>query len=105
MENLLTSQETRANQRASLLALLKASAPDWVPIRDVAATAGFQYGARIFELRRLGYRIENEPGRAFRLITPTIPEVAESGPAVKGPDQGCQIHSHSLFGDLSPDAG
>lgn len=63
-----SDRERRANQRAQLLALLEANSPDWVPIHTVLDVAGFQYGARIFELRRLGHRIENDPGRAFRLI-------------------------------------
>ena len=62
-------QTDRTNQRNRLLDLLKSQSPFWVPISDVVSIAGFQYGARILELRRLGHRIENDPGRAFRLVT------------------------------------
>lgn len=90
MDNQITSQETRATQRARLLALLKANAPDWVPIREVVAIAGFQYGARVFELRRLGHRIENDPGRAFRLRpSPSLTAelVTPSSGSGSGPDR------------------
>jgi hypothetical protein len=72
MENQQTSLERRLNQSAKLLGLLKANSPHWVPLMDVVAVAGLQYSARIHELRRLGHRIDNDPGRAFRL-TPIKP--------------------------------
>jgi hypothetical protein len=98
MNDTRTSQ-TRANQRARLLELLKASSPDWVPIREVLNVAGFQYGARIFELRRLGHRVENDPGRAFRLIS--LPSATA---AVELPQQKPvpSTEPDSLFGDLQP---
>src|SRR5216683_2798842 len=97
MDNQLTRQETRANQRARLLALLKASAPDWVPIREVVAIAGFQYGARVFELRRLGHRIENDPGRAFRWM-PCPPVTAE----LVTPSSESNSEPDLLFSDDAP---
>lgn len=68
----MQQNQQRTNQRDRLLALLKGRAPDWVPISEVFEIAGFQYGARILELRRLGHRIANDPGRAFRLITAIV---------------------------------
>src|SRR5215469_16465014 len=90
----------KANQRATLLELLKSNAPHWVPIAEVVSIAGFQYGARIFELRRLGHRIENDPGRAFRLITfaPVKTKNSSSAEAEDGRQQPT-----TLFGDLQPE--
>jgi hypothetical protein len=65
----MNQQNDRANQRSRLLGLLRSQSPGWVPISEVVSIAGFQYGTRILELRRLGHQIENDPGRAFRLIT------------------------------------
>jgi len=65
----MNQQTDRANQRSRLLGLLRSQSPGWVPISEVVSIAGFQFGARILELRRLGHRIENDRGRAFRLIT------------------------------------
>jgi hypothetical protein len=48
---------TRATQRDRILALL-VTARDWVPLPTIADCAA-QYNARIFELRRLGFRIAN----------------------------------------------
>ena len=58
-----------ASQRNRLLELLKAREPDVVSIWEAIQTGGAQYGARIYELRRLGHRIQNEHGRGFRLVT------------------------------------
>jgi hypothetical protein len=59
----------RPRQRDRLLALLKSRAPDWIPLRQILAVAGAQYGARIYELRRLGHRVESKSGGGwFRLI-------------------------------------
>jgi hypothetical protein len=49
---------SRSAQRAKILELLISAHGEWVPlpkIRDCAC----QYNARIFELRRLGFRITN----------------------------------------------
>lgn len=46
-------------QRDRLLNLLKGRRGDWIPLADVIEAGGAQYGARIFELRGLGYRITN----------------------------------------------
>jgi len=92
----------RANQGAQLLALLKAYSPNLAPLREVVDVAGFQYSARIFELRRLGHRIENEPGRGFRLVT-CLPAAVES-PTIEIHDRvPPSTESTSLFGDLTPD--
>jgi hypothetical protein len=62
-------------QRGKIIELLKAADGGWVSLPEIMACAA-QYNARIFELRRLGFRIENrtkEIGGArhswFRLVT------------------------------------
>lgn len=51
-------KDSRATQRGRILELLIAARGDWVPLPKIAACAA-QYNARIFELRRLGFRIQN----------------------------------------------
>ena len=50
--------DLRATQRGRILELLIASRGDWVPLPEITNCAS-QYDARIFELRRLGFRITN----------------------------------------------
>ena len=88
------TRRTRASQRDQLLQLLKRYSPEWVPLPEVMAAGGAQYGTRVFELRTLGHQIENKPCW-FRLVTrPVIPE--KSPPA-----QESRADEDSLFGDLS----
>ncbi len=49
----------RENQRAAILTLLMAAHGDWVPLPQILALGIAQYNARIYELRRLGFRITN----------------------------------------------
>jgi Helix-turn-helix domain len=49
----------RKGQRARLLALLDEARGGWVPLPEILALGIAQYNARIFELRRLGFSIEN----------------------------------------------
>ena len=51
-------KESRSTQRGKILKLLIASRGGWVPLPTIADCAA-QYNARIFELRRLGFRIAN----------------------------------------------
>lgn len=46
-------------QRDRILGLLVSARGGWVPLPEIAACA-MQYGARIFELRGLGFKIENK---------------------------------------------
>jgi hypothetical protein len=48
----------RATQRGQILGLLIAARGDWVSLPKITECAA-QYNARIFELRRLGFRITN----------------------------------------------
>lgn len=101
MEPSNTCTERRANQRDRLLARLEISSPDLVLIREVIEVAGFQYGARILELRRLGHQIENDPGQGFRLISKAATErIKSKNPICAKPSSET---SATLFGDLAPE--
>jgi hypothetical protein len=45
-------------QRGEILALLIRARGEWVPLPEIMACAA-QYNARVFELRKLGFNIEN----------------------------------------------
>lgn len=57
----MISTATRATQRAKILDLLVEARSGWVSLFAIRERAS-QYNARIFELRRLGFRIENKIG-------------------------------------------
>jgi hypothetical protein len=50
-------------QRARLLALFQVKKGQWIDSAEIGDVGGLQYGARIFELRRLGYAIESRVQR------------------------------------------
>jgi hypothetical protein len=65
----------RKTQSAALLRLLIDAHGSWVPLPQILALGIAQYGARVFELRRLGFVIENKTERVkgarhswFRLV-------------------------------------
>jgi len=96
-------QNQHIGKRDRLLALLKGHAPDWVPLGQILAVGGSQYGARIHELRGLGHRIENKPGGSwFRLVTHSTSQAANSTPAVDQRPPDPPAEPESLFGELSP---
>lgn len=74
-------------QRGAILARLIKARGDWVPLPEIMACAA-QYNARVFELRKLGFEIENrtetvngERHSWFRLapsIKPESESIAES---------------------------
>jgi hypothetical protein len=49
---------TRGTQRSAILNVLISAHGDWVPLPKITNCAA-QYNARLFELRRLGFRIAN----------------------------------------------
>lgn len=51
--------EKKLNQCDRLYALLLAHRGDWVPLPEILALGIAQFGARILELRRRGFVIEN----------------------------------------------
>ena len=67
----------RINQRQKLLQLLRENCGEWVGLPKILDLRISQYSARVHELRKLGYRIENKTqhhnGQVwswFRLIEP-----------------------------------
>jgi hypothetical protein len=54
----MLKESARNTQREVILELLLSARGGWVPLPKIAACAA-QYGARVFELRRLGYYIAN----------------------------------------------
>lgn len=49
----------RETQRDKILRLLQERHGDWVPLPEILALGAAQYGARILELRRQGFQIQN----------------------------------------------
>jgi hypothetical protein len=73
----------RLNQRKRILELLRSHDGAWVPLPEILDLQVAQYGARILELRRAGYQIENrQEGEHswFRLIGFTAPAPAPNQP-------------------------
>jgi len=81
---------TRASQGGQILQLLISARGAWVPLPKIAQHAA-QYNSRLFELRRLGFNIENKTKTVdgvrhswFRLVT---------GSNRKEPKYACDIQS------------
>jgi hypothetical protein len=98
---------SRASQRERILELLLAARGDWVSLPQVQACAA-QYNARVFELRRLGYRITNRTrevdGRRhswFRLEL--IPADARSHQEIENLTVAT-TSSFPEFGNLAPES-
>ena len=101
-------RDSRATQRGRIIELLIAARGDWVPLPKIQACAA-QYNARVFELRRLGFRIVNKTRDVngqrhsfFRLVsrpaTPTIPQKTAAVTATAGGGG-----SFPEFGSLAPE--
>ena len=85
-------------QRAAILRLLLDAKGSWVPLPEILALGIAQYGARIHELRRMGFSIENKTERIagarhpwFRLLgdvpTPETPKPESPEPPVDWQDR------------------
>jgi len=98
---------SHATQRDEILSVLVAARGGWVPLPKITDCAA-QYNARIFELRRLGFRITNRTrevgGRRcswFRLESqPTTTSAPESKESVNHASAG----SFPEFGSLAPES-
>jgi hypothetical protein len=74
-----------ASQSTAILRLLVDARGAWVPLPEIMACAA-QYNARLFELRRLGFHIENRTERDdtgvvrswYRLINSPVQQPAKS---------------------------
>src|SRR5258707_14623760 len=89
-------------QRARILRLLVQARGAWVPLPEIMACAA-QYNARILELRRRGFNIENRTERVagarhswFRLIA--APTASASKP------EPTKLYAPETFFDLPRDA-
>ena len=78
MRNNNTHRPSR--QSARILEVLRAACGSWVPLPEILALGIAQYSARILELRRLGFNIENKTEWAngarhswFRLVSSPTP--------------------------------
>ena len=81
--NQLPDCNHRLTQRDRLLQLLQSRSGAWVPLPEILNLQVAQYGARIFELRRAGYQIENKQEGEhtyFRLLGFTTPVSASKQP-------------------------
>jgi hypothetical protein len=54
------TQASRGSQRDRLLRLFRSRVGEWIPLPEILAMRIAQYSSRVFELRSLGYRIENK---------------------------------------------
>jgi hypothetical protein len=97
---------TRAKQRDQILGLLIAARGDWVPLPKITDCAA-QYNARIFELRRLGFRIANRT----RLVNGTkhswfrleLQPATATSPQERQPAPPTTAYPFPEFGSLAPE--
>jgi hypothetical protein len=100
---------SRSNQRARILALLISARGDWIPLPQIAACAA-QYNARVFDLRRMGFKIVNRTRDVngvryswFRLESGSLEVRLPATNTPPAPKAAPISDSDSLFGDLSPE--
>ena len=89
---------SRHTQRSEILGLLL-EARGWVPLPDIVALAA-QYNARIFELRRLEFAIENKRDGEhswFRGVT------GPTAPVERANRKEVEDKPATLFGNISPE--
>jgi hypothetical protein len=97
-------------QRAAILRLLIAARGGWVPLTEILALGIAQYGARILEARRMGFRIENRTERVdgarhswSRLLNPPAPwSLADPTPAHDAPESNLGGWYESTTGKPRP---
>ena len=97
----MSMPDSLTTQRGRILNLLISARGAWVPLPEITACAA-QYGARVLELRRLGFRIENRTKKVdgtrhswFRLISGPVP--ADAPPAAP-----CSHSAESHIGAAAP---
>lgn len=101
-----TDSDFRRTQRSRILRLLVDARGSWVDLTTILNLGIAQYNARVFELRRLGFRIENRKERrcgkllsSFRLTGPAVAQRVQESEQKGEPSAAAPL---SLFGDLSP---
>lgn len=101
----MISPKTRAGQRGQILKLLEAAGGQGVSLPEIAACA-VQYNARIYELRRLGFRIANKTRevdgeRHSWFVLESMPAVGKSSQTETVPEEPAR--SFPEFGTLAPE--
>lgn len=95
----------RVTQRAEILQLLISERGGWISLPRIAHHAK-QYNARLFELRRLGFPIENKT-KTVDGVRHSWFRLQPSKSADRDPVATAQVAETSipatLFGDISPD--
>jgi hypothetical protein len=96
-------------QRGEILSLLIKALGDRVPLPKILALS-VQYNARLHELRKLGFRIDNERERVdgqvrscYRLILDSQESPKSKSEAGDAPISQDNPQSETLFGDISRD--
>lgn len=100
MGTLAPSQKT---QRGKILALLLAARGGWVPAYEIARF-GLQFSARLLELRRAGFDIQNKTARVgkqvhswYRLQLGSPAPAPELVPASPNPSPPSEAKQTSMF--------
>lgn len=101
--------DSRLTQRARILQVLLEARGQEVPLADILDLRIGQYGSRLLELRRLGFKIRNRTqtidGRRhswFRLVLQ--PDQQPHGKRDQAAPAPADVEAApSLFGDLSPE--
>jgi hypothetical protein len=84
-------------QRTKILNLLLSRKGQWVPLPEVTALAS-QYGARVLELRRMGYTIENKKKKqADGSIHSWFSLIAEPEPVTLFAQSAIQLGNNDLI--------
>lgn len=100
-----------SKQADRILAILRAREGSWVPLPEIMACAA-QYNARIFELRRRGFTIENrtetdsETGARhswFRFVNPASRAYTDPKPVADASVSNLGERSESTLGKVRPD--
>jgi len=95
LNSIAPSQDSRGTQRGRILGLLIGAKGGWVPLIRILELGVAQYNARLFELRRLGFQIENRRSgehSAYRLV-----------PHPRLPIKAAPAEDYRLFPDDIPD--
>ena len=103
----------RRTHRAEILAILVKARGAWVPLPEIMRCAA-QYNSRLFEIRKMGFRVENKTEQRdgekhswFRLVSDQPAHSVQPPTASTESSTGGPTHedNHGLFGDIGPAGG